>query len=356
MLNRATQYSHPTMNTVAYVQFDSSEDRNDFGELALPFAPSVNANDGERVVPQQYLHVKRTLASVESILARIVVPDGFQLFAGEENGLVYLLCAVVGEENYPVDTSKEATPKIVYGRRWLLEPSTPTSEVIQTAYLAVQKAREHELREKVVLRTNSQKGSKATPFNCHMDLPLMVAEMSSGQPKPVAPFDIRKLLSDLTVDGMSVICNGSTELNQGRILFDLELQARNAEPSHFHDLKGKLFSVICGADDHVRFFHSLFEELNSMSNSLVSETFEFDGFKRFSCQLDPLSVANFSVKTRNIKSNDGRFQHAFRDMSYEVDAAKAPFINQGELGEQQRSFVRSFPDLTGYLPLNQAES
>ncbi len=355
MLSRAPQYSYLIMNTVAYVQFDSSEDRNDFGELALPFAPSIIANDGEKVVPQQYLHVKRTLDSVENILSRIVVPDGFQLFAGQENGMVYLLCAVVGEENYPVDTSKEVTPKIVYGRRWLLEPSTPTSEVIQTAYLAIQKVREHELREKVVLRTNSQKGSKATPFNCHMDLPLMVAEMSTGHPKPIVSFDIQKLLRDLTVDGMSVICNGSSELSQGRTLFDIELQARNAGPSHFHDLEGKSFSVISISDDHVAFFHSLFEELNSMSNSLISETFEFDGFKRFSRRLDPVRVANFSVKTRNIKSNDGRFQHAFKDMSYEVDAAKAPFINQGELGEQQRDFVRSFPDLTGYLPLDHAE-
>ena len=55
-----------------------------------------------------------------------------------------------------------------------LEPTTPTSEVVQTVLLALKKAREHELREKLFVQINDGAHS-ATPFNNHQDLPLMAA-------------------------------------------------------------------------------------------------------------------------------------------------------------------------------------
>lgn len=51
------------------------------------------------------------------------------------------------------NTSTEQAKKIVYGCRWMLEPTMPISEVVQTVLLAVKKAREHELRE-IVARFN----------------------------------------------------------------------------------------------------------------------------------------------------------------------------------------------------------
>ncbi len=123
------------------VQSTESNVENEFGETALPYAPVIAASSGRCVTPQQFLEVNRTLASVEAILACVQVPENFLLFAGQEQGLVYLLCAVIGHENYITRPEQRNELKIVYGRRWLLEPSTPTSEVVQTALLAVKKAR-----------------------------------------------------------------------------------------------------------------------------------------------------------------------------------------------------------------------
>ena len=151
---------------------------NCFGERALPYAPKVKLADGSHAVPQQFIEVNRSLTSVEKILGEISLPENYVLFAGKIDSVVFLQVSVIGCENYPSTPAKSVQlAKIVYGRRWLLEPTTPTSEVVQTAFLAVKKVREHELREHVFLlgEQNNQQNElhQSTPFNTHLDLPLM---------------------------------------------------------------------------------------------------------------------------------------------------------------------------------------
>ena len=192
---------------------------NKYGETPLPYAPKINLTysfsaknqhlndmsssnvnsineDHQEIIPQQYLDVNRSLKSVENILAKISLPDDYLLFAGQHESVIFLQVGIIGYENYPENKEQKESKKIVYGRRWMLEPTTPTSEVVQTAYLAVKKAREHELREHVFFTTlsttltaqgnlESQKDTvqkrqnhRTTPFNSHMDLPVMTAYQS----------------------------------------------------------------------------------------------------------------------------------------------------------------------------------
>lgn len=147
---------------------------NAFGEAALQNAPTICLKNGKIAVPQQFLHYQRTRKNVENIISKIRFSINFPLFVHEENNCLFLQVGIVGHENYTTDTAIQVRPKIVYGRRWYIEPHTPTSEVVQTAYLAIQKAREHELREYVRLSvTVDKKTHLTTPFNTHMDLPLM---------------------------------------------------------------------------------------------------------------------------------------------------------------------------------------
>lgn len=362
------------VNTVDFPSSNTSG-QNEFGETPLPYAPVVASVNGQAVIPQQFLDVNRTLSSVEAILSRIEVPEHFLLFAGEERGLVYLLCSVIGHENYIKRPEQRTELKIVYGRRWLLEPSTPTSEVVQTAALAVKKAREHELRERVVVYLDGDDDCqtiRTTPFNCHMDLPLMANsrskfnavstsnDLNQNQIGEKDRWSVEELLGRIRVDNLQPRLCAETQLSNARVLYDITLE-NTAGPAHsFADLESKTISLMCEQSanslglDRAEFLHALFDALLIMSDKYVDETIAFDNFRRFSRTICPTDIAGFSHQTRKPVSADERFGSHFQDMSYRVDAAKAPGINNGDLGFRQREVLAEielrYGSLAGYLP------
>ncbi len=349
--------------------------QNEFGETPLPYAPVVSAVNGRAVVPQQFLDVNRTLSSVEAILSHIDLPENFLLFAGEENGLVYLLCSVVGHENYIKRAEQRTELKVVYGRRWLLEPSTPTSEVVQTAALAVKKAREHELRERVVIYLHDDSNHtsiKTTPFNCHMDLPLMANSRSlflagsrlnqaeQTQSNEQHTGSVEDMLARIQVDNLQPRLCAETNLNNGRVLFDVMLDKTDAPAYSFADLGSTTISFLCGQEgseggvNSAEFLHAFFDALLTQSDQYVDEVIAFENFQRFSRKNCPTDIAKFSYQTRKPLVADERFGAYFQDMSYRVDAAKAPAINNGVLGRRQQKVLSDIEQkhglLAGYLP------
>lgn len=327
---------------------------NEFGEAPLPYAPVVSVMNGRQVVPQQFLDVNRSLKSVEAVLSHMTVPKSFLLFAGQENGLVYLMCGVIGHENYIKRASQKDELKIVYGRRWFLEPSTPTSEVIQTATLAIKKAREHELRERVVVHIDCDQNShRATPFNCHMDLPLMATQAQRFDGASTA-WSVSEVLSRMRVDNLQPSLYATTELSGGRKVYDLNLELIGEPATTFNEFDNARVSLLCEQGTQSEFLHALFDALLNISDRHVDEVTTFENFARFSRSLCPIQIAQFSCQTRNIPQQDKRFGRHFQDMSYRVDAAKAPNINKGKLGDSQRDVLslaeQNNGPLAGYLP------
>lgn len=330
---------------------------NDFGETPLAYSPRVSVVSGACAVPQQYLSVERTLANLERVLAEIRVPPGFQLFAGQEGDILFLEVGIIGEENYPLHADFSTQPKIVYGRRWLIEATTPTSEVVQTALLAVKKAREHELREKFKL--SSEQAGWATPFNCHQDLPLMAAQQRAFE-TPHSSFlneeQLSHLLAHVTVGQFGFRIDRCTPLAGGFIfelapyLISTKLQGTASSANDFPELLSGKLIVTCEQKTEAQFLHQLFSACLARSDRYVDEHFSFSGFHRFSHSISPVVIAQFSRMTRKLKPDDDRFNKVFEDMSYRVDSAKAPTLNAGVLGEQQRAFIKRQPTLTGYLP------
>jgi len=314
---------------------------NIYGEVALPFAPKVMLENGTYAVPQQYLDVVRTLDNLEAVLSQISVPEHFQLFAGQEGSVLFLIVAVVGKENYPVASELNSQDKIVYGRRWLIEETTPTSEVVQTALLAIQKVREHELREKVSVTINSGANS-TTPFNNHLDLPLFAGNAASLIGEHSLSFE--QQCDRLKLDGLMV-----TLVSEHRIaeLSVIELLIEG-DSKQFNDLCNT--PIIVTVADSESFVYGFMQTLISISNHTIEETVKFEGCARFSRQYNVFDLAKFNYSSRNIRSDDSRFKHAFKDMSYRVDAAKAPPVSQNKLGEQQRQFLTKYQNLAGYLP------
>lgn len=326
------------------VSSDQSHE-NEFGETALKFAPRIRLSNGESAVPQQFLDVARNLDNLSNVLARISTPSNFQLFAGQEGTCLFLMVGVVGQENYAPNVKAHDQDKIVYGRRWLIEESTPTSEIVQTAMLAVKKTREHEARELVTLYINDGK-NLTTPFNCHLDLPLMVGNQSTMLLQKA--LSVEALISNVRVAGNELQYLGSVSLGDKRIV-QVTLKSGQAH-CHFTELEGAVLTVVCEQPDDGDFLHQLMATLIKHSDRYVEETVSFKGFHRFSHTLDVLKLAEFSYQTRNVKVTDERFDSEFVNMSYRVDAAKAPEFNSGELGEQQRLMLAPYDSLGGYLP------
>ncbi len=331
-------------------RFESADQKlaNSYGETPLPFAPQVTMQDGRTIVPQQYLDVERTLENLENVLAQISLPKHLQLFAGQEGSVVFLIVGIVGKENYPNALTRAEQDKIVYGRRWLIEPTTPTSEIVQTALLAVKKVREHELREKVCLHIDGtefgiERRLSTTPFNNHLDLPLLVGQKAELQTP--SELTVAEQCKQFKVDGMEVGLVRDMQF-AGQTLAEIKLTGNSEQ---FPELADQ--TLVVSFRRASEFAHALMQTLISQCDQYAEQIVRFEGCARFSYRFNPFSLAKFSFQTRNIQSGDARFDKAFKDMSYRVDAAKAPKLSSGELGQQQRRFLSSYNDLGGYTPL-----
>ncbi|RBP53366.1 hypothetical protein [Arenicella xantha] len=322
---------------------------NRFGETPLNCAPTIRLQNGAMAVPQQFLKVERTLENLENVLAEISLPKDYLLFAGQDSGLLFIVVGVLGVENYPRQGVASNEPKIVYGRRWLIEPSTPTSEIVQTALLAVKKAREHELRELFVVRAVA--GAKATPFNCHQDLPLMAGNsdvLKSAKQRLDGPDALKDLLSRVSIDGCQIELSEIAAISSAYVLSIILVSG--SPTSHFNDLMGRQITFVCQNLELDHVLHSVFNACLAESDRWLEEHLRFLGFARFSQNLSPIAIAEFSSRTRRVRATNKEFVDEFSDMSYQVDSAKAPRFNLGELGKKQRCVVDSFTGLQGYLP------
>jgi len=322
-----------------------------YGERALPFAPKVLVFDEFMAVPQQFLAVSRSLTQLVEILARIEVLDGYILFAGEVDNALTLQVGIIGYENYPAvsDCNQSLKTKIVYGRRWLIEDSTPTSEVIQTAFLAVQKAREHELREKLSIEFDHE-GHRATPFNSHQDTPLM-ARASSLVTNPNLD-TIEQAVSRVTFDGRTINLVSVKPISESTMIvcLRLQLEKKSACPFAFTELNDRDINLICYQDNVNALLHEIVEHLIILSNRFVAENFRFEGFNRFSHELNPIAIAEFSFDTRRPLSVCRNFAPYFTRMSYHIDSNKAPAYNSGQLGQQQLQQIERYDVTQGFLP------
>ena len=318
----------------------------------MPFAPQVRLSNGQFAVPQQYLNVERSVANLEELLEKISFAEDYLLFADEHNGVLSIQVGIIGCENYPYSEQQAQEKKIVYGRRWLIEPSAPTSEVIQTAMLAIKKAREHELREHVLFYVGEQ--VKTTPFNSHMDLPLMSKDVhffNANKKSNQLPLKqrVETLLQSLEMRLSRVSLDKLTVIDESRCLIDLQISS-DIENAHFPEFNNQRLSILCDGFNESEFLHELMNSLIKCSDRYIEENFMFDGFARFSQQVCPEQIANFSYETRKIEHKDPRFHHHFREMSYGVDASKAPNYAAGRLGEQQRNIIQKNNVTAGHFP------
>lgn len=323
------------------------------GETAIKHAPKVQLTNGELCIPQHYLLYQHSLESTEQLILDIEYSSRYPVFVSQDPGGIYLQVGVVGYDNYKQITNRQM--KIVYGRKWRVEPQLPTSEIIQTAFLAIKKAREHEVRE--LFRLNCQ-GAITTPFNNHHDLPLMAqqSDIFAGQKAEQEPGGtstacahalLTKCLQSVSYDDAKFELQHIEQHRTGLYLADIRLVPGKATQLP-EIIEQSLLLQLNSLSVNELVFH-LFEKLLSLSDRHVDELFSYRKFNRFSHQLNVFAIAGFSSRLRNnsaIKENASLAAH-FQQANYQTDQTRIPVLTRGKLKDKIASTLERLGPIQG---------
>ena len=328
------------------------------GEYFLEAAPVVTLANGNNCVPQQFLGFEHSLDTVETLIKNISFAADFPIFVSQDDGGLFIQIGIIGRENY--SRAYSARPKkIVYGRKWRVEANLPTSEIIQSVFLAIKKAREHELREFLSLYDlNTNK--RSTPFNSHHDLPLIarnekfIFDKQTNTKKIFDKSTIEKQLQQLRFAERPIFLKAFYQRANGQYLLDLFIaeppKARLAEKEYceFNNLDLTLVLKKACLNE---LLYELMAELIKVSDRFVDEHFKFKGFTRFSRNNSINDIGQFSICTRNIQ--DPRFdayrRAVIKNHHQSIDITRVPAIKNTQ---KQRLSTLFSPteNLEGFLP------
>ncbi len=312
------------------------------GEYPVDHAPLVRTQSGNQCIPQHYLEFRHTLETVEEVVSQTAYSRRYPVFVSQDDCGIFIQVGIIGPDNYKLRDIE----KIVFGRRWRVEPHLPTSEIIQTVFLALKKAREHEIREQFILRFQDK---VTTPFNCHHDLPLM-AHLSKGETSKrhhnIAELNLSDVIQSIRFDGVNYNINETLNLTNGA--FVLTLSAATSH-SDFIEIYGPQLSFVVPNLDPGTVLHTLMTELIRLSDRHVDEGFTFDGFARFSHKVDPLHIAEMSATYRagpskfidpNAKNTGTKMPNlhkAVKSMNYDVDQKRIPTLSNSSYATRLKS-------------------
>jgi hypothetical protein len=321
----------------------------------MPYAPRVWLPTGRSCVPQHYLEYRQSAESLAQALALITCRDDILLFGGADEGGMFVQVGVIGRENYR-GRGVERPKKIVYGRKWRIETYTPTSELLQTAYLAIKKAREHELRELFTLR-DEHSDKRSAALSCHLDLPLLAHSRDWLRPLAALPSRpsaeaLTQLLAPLRFAGRAIELLALEPRRNGRCLLDLRIGVSN-DSDGSAEFDGLAFSIELPALDQAELIYEVMEALIRHSDRQVEESFHYDGFARFSRRNDPLRLARLSIASRakaGELSTQPAFSPVFKRINEELDAGRAPAMGDGILAQKNRRMLAAHGRLLGVLP------
>ncbi|MEH6395606.1 hypothetical protein [Pseudoalteromonas sp.] len=285
-------------------------------EQPIAYAPIVQLSNASWVVPQHFLRYQHTLESVNKTLDNIEFSTHFRVLAAKQNEQIYLQVAILSPDNYRSTKAK----KLLFGRRWFVEENLPTSELIQTAFLALKIAREHEVRE--LFQLESEHGS-STPFNNHHDLPLLAQNPQLTKVADNQPQSIKKKLARCSFAQASITLIAQQKITDEQMLYTLRLNCLDCQLSEFNE---KTVTFLAADASENTFLHALMSALIANSNDYVSEQFKYAGYARFSKKICAEQIGTLSIVLRSQQALQlcalGK-QHASQ-LNFEIDSSRAP--------------------------------
>ena len=315
------------------------------GELPIKDAPSVSLPNGTTCLPQHYLFFEHDYASVCDLIVHIDYADRYPIFVCEDTTGIYVQIGIVGHDNYKSHT--RAHCKMMYGRKWRIEPRLPTSEIIQTTFLALKKAREHEIRE--LFRLTHADGGVSTPFNNHHDLPLMATHQALLKPKhgetsgcfskSEAEDVLINALAVCRYDGCFFKLDTCQKLNEDTWFVSLNIQL--ADTCQLPELKNTKIQILLNRIDANHIYYQLMDALIALSDRHVDEHFRYKNFARFSRQNHLSSIGDLSIVLRK-GHEEQRFLAEFEHVNYETDLTRIPTLKNDRVAEKIRQQLQAF--------------
>jgi hypothetical protein len=310
------------------------------GEKVMPKAPMVKLSNGEFCIPQHYLTYHHTLQSVEALICAIEYDPRYVVFAAQEGECIYIQVGVVGHDNYKKHSS-ENDLKLLFGRKWRVEPELPTSEIIQSVFLAIKKSREHEVRELFKLKVNN---SVTTPFNTHIDLPLMAQfyeniQFKQTQTKISPEQQINDVLSCINYDNCHLTLKDVEQRKNGLWLIDVAIESHDL--STLPEIKNKMLFLQTEDLTLNTLSRALMNELVFLSDLHVDKNFSYQGFHRFDPAIDIAEIADLSQQTRKHELA-AQFASEFSKSNYETDQMRIPPVKPGPLAKKHQKVIEKF--------------
>lgn len=330
------------------------------GEKVMPEAPKVLLSNGNYCIPQHYLTYHHTLQSVEAIICDIEYDPRYVVFAAQDLGDIYIQVGVVGHDNYHKKSSQKPNQeKLLFGRKWRVEKELPTSEIIQSVFLAIKKSREHEVRELFKLILND---STTTPFNTHIDLPLMAefyeskgydsegndikgteSEEHTIEPETGIQIstqeNINNILEKITYDHSHLSLDDVQQRPNGLWLVDIKVhQTERSTLSEMTDVTLYLMLETISLNTLSR---ALMDEFIRLSDLQVDKHFSYKGFHRFDPTIDIAEIADLSQQSRKHELA-AHFASEFSKTNQQVDLTRIPLVKAGALAQKHKQIIEQF--------------
>jgi hypothetical protein len=327
-------------------------------ERPMPGAPIVAVDDQHHCVPQHFLEYQHNIESIEEVISDIHFSDKYPIFVCEDAHGIYVQIGVIGHDNYKPN-HQNASLKIVYGRKWRIETNLPSSEIIQTVFLALQKAREHEIRE--LFRLQSRANSKqSTPFSGHHDIPFLARKLKDNAPKDnseepdSAEVFLRSCLSRIEFNAGHLSLKTVQHCVNGHYMIEMSLP-HNKDAHIECDLPEFLNQDICILLSELSenaLHYAIMDALLKLSDIYIEDNFEYRSFARFSRKVDISEIGEVSIALRNneLMSRTEAFKGDFEDINYETDATRVPVLQISPRNRQLITQLQQYPNLKGQIP------
>ncbi len=320
-----------------FITLNAASDGFHPGERPIENAPQIELKNGRRCIPQHFLTYQHNRASVEEILSHIEYDDRYLLFVSEDGTVPYIQVGIVGFDNYKAK-SQQSGQKIVFGRRWRVEPNLPTSEIIQTSFLAIKKAREHEIRELFKLTC---KGFSATPFNSHHDLPLLTRNKDLLEGSEIHFSTVEACIESVRFDGTPFKLINIEQRRDDQWLVDIS-----------HDKY--IMTLILPSLDENTLLYALMDDLIATSDRHVDEAFTYKGFHRFSRKNNVAALAELSANVRAKFSEQNcantHFDQNLAQEKYDTDSSRVPQLTHSHYSDILRQRLAALDITAGFMP------
>ena len=287
---------------------------------------------------------------MEAIICDIEYDPRYVVFAAQDLGDIYIQVGVVGHDNYHKKSSQKPNQeKLLFGRKWRVEKELPTSEIIQSVFLAIKKSREHEVRELFKLTLND---STTTPFNTHIDLPLMAEfyesksdESEEHTIEPEAEIqistqeNINNILEKITYDHSHLSLDDVQQRPNGLWLVDIKVhQTERSTLSEMTDVTLYLMLETISLNTLSR---ALMDEFVRLSDLQVDKHFNYKGFHRFDPTIDIAEIADLSQQSRKHELA-AHFASEFSKTNQQVDLTRIPLVKAGALAQKHKQIIEQF--------------